>query len=1782
MFPFRSRKKNQGRSPSLQGRAHRPGRSPFRPVLEALEDRTLLSTFQWTGLGASNLWSDANNWKNLSVAGQPPGVPDSGDALTFVAGQPRPTSVDDLAGRNFASLDISGSGYDLQSAAGVQLQVGSGDITASNTSGNNTISAAVNLAAAQQISVTNPNVLLTFSGLLTGAGGGVLKSGPGRMVITGNNDFGGLTTISAGEVQVNAPHALGQATAAGETRVSSGATLILGPGASGGAEQLRLNGPGFSGQGALLTGLVTSWDGPVILATDANVHVSAAGALTLNGAISGAGDLLKDGTGKLILAGTSANTYTGDTLINAGVVNVRKASALGTGGATTATSVALGAGLEIEGALTIGAESLSLAGLGTAGGGTLRIVSGDSIWSGPMSLSGTVTIAVDNAGDDLTVDGAIGGTGGFIKSGAGRLILNGADTYLGPTTVSEGVVRAANNSALGGTASGLPEVGTTVLAGAALELRTFSANGSAGGAQSNITVDEPLTLYDTGIANTGALRNLFGFNTWAGDITFGSSSSIGADQDEVKVTGSVNTGGTETLTKVGGGRLTLARDNPNLLGEVLVNQGVLEVDSPLALGSTASPTTVLGSLQVGSTTISEPLDLSGNLAVAGGPSTCAGTIILLGDSTISGGSPAAPMTVTGTITGTGNLRYLDEVILAGSTANGYFGNTNVSNANSALHLRKPTNVTAIPVGTVEIEGSSTVIDDGTAGTGSGQIASGADVILDHGGDLLLNGRSNTVHNLTLSGSSVADSGTGTLTVSGDITGNNGGSVRGNLSLANVNHTINTVGSPGGAPDLIIDAAIHGGGGFVKAGNGDLRLSGNNDYGGATQINSGVVEVRSSTALGQATTAGSTTVADGAALVVFGVFKALNSAEPLSLTGSGIANFNGAGPSGALLMVDVPASSNTADLSGQVTLARGTTVRVDASETLRLDGKVTGPGALTKVGGGTLILGGSVANDYLGNTTVAAGTLRLDKAATNGAIAAGKLTVGDNVNAAQVVLNRDDQIADGVNVVVLTGSTLDLNNHPDTIRALDLTGASARSGTGTLTVSADVTSHASSAQSNIAGHLSLGTAQRRFHVENGAAANDLAVSAAIGAGAFGVGLTKDGTGTLLLSGSTDNIYFGNTQVNEGILRLGKGPGILAVPLELIVGDGAHPAAALWLSDNQVNPGGSVIVNKFGLVNLNSHAESFSALQVNDASVSVGAGTLTLGSIEMTDGSIASTGAGKVILNGNLVSHAGATSAVISGQLDLGTGSSRTFTVEDGAADDDLLLSAALIGGNMFGLTEKLGAGRLVLSGNNTFGGNLRVSAGAVSVRSNTALSNATGLSEAYVEPGAFLELQNNVSLFPLFLALNGGTLRNVSGNNSWGSIVSLVPSTVQVDGTSTLTVSDLSPIVQVTKEGPGTLVVRDTFNNNTSPLVVNAGTLLMNTPTSPLVVTDVTVQGGLLGGTGLVRDLVANGGTVDPGANGPGTLGVAGDVTLNSGATFEVDLDGGIPGTDDDQLNVTGIVFINQAFLVIDPGAPPLDVPLAVIHARSGLIIGQFVDPATNAVLNTGDIITTSTGQQFEIAYGANDVFLTPRNTAAAFSNRSVTSSVTEGAVATLRGTIVEPDPLDTFTLVVDWGDGSPVQTFTSPAGSNGRLVQVGHVYRDNGAYVVHASWHDPQGQGNAADLLVTVNNVAPTVAAGGDERLSPGGVLNRRGSFSDPGSDTWTATVDYGDGSGPHALALDGGHQFRLHHKYRKPGTYVVTVTVRDDDGGVSTDTFVVTVPGHGKRKGSPAHLLFP
>jgi hypothetical protein len=77
------------------------------------------------------------------------------------------------------------------------------------------------------------------------------------------------------------------------------------------------------------------------------------------------------------------------------------------------------------------------------------------------------------------------------------------------------------------------------------------------------------------------------------------------------------------------------------------------------------------------------------------------------------------------------------------------------------------------------------------------------------------------------------------------------------------------------------------------------------------------------------------------------------------------------------------------------------------------------------------------------------------------------------------------------------------------------------------------------------------------------------------------------------------------------------------------------------------------------------------------------------------------------------------------------------------------------------------------------------------------------------------------------------------------------------------------------------------------------------------------------------------------------------------------------------------------------------------------------------------------------------------------------------------------------------------------------------------------------------------------------------------GSFTDTGSTSWTATVDYGDGAGSEALPLTGTH-FSLLHTYNQGGTYFVTITVTDDQGAGGTLTRAVSVLDYSLTASNP------
>jgi hypothetical protein len=103
-------------------------------------------------------------------------------------------------------------------------------------------------------------------------------------------------------------------------------------------------------------------------------------------------------------------------------------------------------------------------------------------------------------------------------------------------------------------------------------------------------------------------------------------------------------------------------------------------------------------------------------------------------------------------------------------------------------------------------------------------------------------------------------------------------------------------------------------------------------------------------------------------------------------------------------------------------------------------------------------------------------------------------------------------------------------------------------------------------------------------------------------------------------------------------------------------------------------------------------------------------------------------------------------------------------------------------------------------------------------------------------------------------------------------------------------------------------------------------------------------------------------------------------------------------------------------------------------------------------------------------------------------------------------------------------------------------------------------------------------NAPPVVGTLEGGSVKENAVYSEDGFFTDPDSgyrpplphwtpaDAWTATVDYGNGSGPKALVLETDGTFALRHEYSEKGIYKVTVTVTDNTGKVGSNTAQVTV----------------
>jgi autotransporter-associated beta strand protein len=168
----------------------------------------------------------------------------------------------------------------------------------------------------------------------------------------------------------------------------------------------------------------------------------------LSGVVSGSGALSKSGAGTLILAGN--NTFTGGLAINAGMVQLGNSGALN---ATTPNPVHFGPG------------STGILNLGGSGNVTISSLQSNSLPGAPIvenanSAPGQIsTLTVNDSGTDtfagiMRDDPAGRGVLAIAKSGSGTLVLTGANTYTGGTTINAGTLQLGDGTTSNGSVAG--------------------------------------------------------------------------------------------------------------------------------------------------------------------------------------------------------------------------------------------------------------------------------------------------------------------------------------------------------------------------------------------------------------------------------------------------------------------------------------------------------------------------------------------------------------------------------------------------------------------------------------------------------------------------------------------------------------------------------------------------------------------------------------------------------------------------------------------------------------------------------------------------------------------------------------------------------------------------------------------------------------------------------------------------------------------------------------------------------------------------------------------------------------------------------------------------------------------------------------------------------------------------------------------------------------------------------------------------------------------------------
>jgi len=260
-----------------------------------------------------------------------------------------------------------------------------------------------------------------------------------------------------------------------------------------------------------------------------------------------------------------------------------------------------------------------------------------------------------------------------------------------------------------------------------------------------------------------------------------------------------------------------------------------------------------------------------------------------------------------------------------------------------------------------------------------------------------------------------------------------------------------------------------------------------------------------------------------------------------------------------------------------------------------------------------------------------------------------------------------------------------------------------------------------------------------------------------------------------------------------------------------------------------------------------------------------------------------------------------------------------------------------------------------------------------------------------------------------------------------------------------------------------------------------------------------------------------------------------------------------------------------------PGAPP-----GVLYADGKGALPNGVD-GIQVGFDSGASNLPAVQNGMTIAFAPGNVPIANFPPTIAITGAPTTSP--EGTRIDLGSSVVDPNitrtandkPKGSSTapaFIYDWSvtrDSSPFTTGLNTA-TNGPAFSF--TPPDNGNYVVTLTVTDSVGAMNTTSTAIRVTNVAPVVDVGTAMGVASSNAnFDRTIRFTDPGSDTWSVKIDYGNGVTNSFDLTPGSHgfdpvakTFLLSYSFHTDTTYNVSVTITDKDGGSNTETFPVAV----------------